>query len=228
MDRFLTLASLIVSLGLMSSCGNSNAHPSREVSETSGAEQEGDLETKLEKLVKKVDEMKRDITRLGKTSVSFNLRNGRSGEYQVLNSLSGYGTFLVHVGTFQPCSDGYKVTFWIGNPTFATLSGLNIILEWNRPLKLDAEDFIKEFNGWLASRKSQEWNIVKDFPCGGWSSVELLLSPMSSLKWSEKVGQFLTKIRWETRLFCEKRAVSQCDLKHSRKRDRWLNMFSPF
>jgi outer membrane murein-binding lipoprotein Lpp len=86
------------------------------------------------------------------------------------NVASPVGVLLVKLEKVEPYLDGYNLTFLIGNPTAARLSGVSGVVKWGE--EIDWND-IKSFE--RVSEKRFDSPI--DFHSGAWTPVKMTIGP---------------------------------------------------
>lgn len=83
------------------------------------------------------------------------------------------GVFVVSIEKLEPYLDGYKATLHIGNPGSMTMLGGDFIVKWGLPWNTPN----KKINEVWATRKSKKFSFAQSFPGGGYTAVEVALTP---------------------------------------------------
>lgn len=109
-----------------------------------------------------------------------------SGGYGVAKTKQGI--FLVTIQKLDPYLDGYRATLNIGNPHSLTMHGGDFQISWGLPWNTKG----KTFDEIKASRRSKDFSIVKDFPPGAYTAVEVALTPARP----EEVKDIFVEITW--------------------------------
>lgn len=101
------------------------------------------------------------------------------------------GSFPISVEKAEPYLDGHKLTFSIGNPLSAALTGAKLTIKYGKrmpPFPVDANgqlDFGAEVQAkyktekeaWDKSLKTMEVGVNGNIGAGSWTSVEAILTP---------------------------------------------------
>lgn len=99
-------------------------------------------------------------------SVEFDPRE-TNGYSQVLSPV---GTLLVKLQKVEPYLDGYTITFLVGNPSGARLSGVTGSVKWGE--EIDWND-VKSFD----RVQEKKFDLPVEFQAGAWSAVKLNVGP---------------------------------------------------
>lgn len=101
------------------------------------------------------------------------------------------GSFPISVEKAEPYLDGHKITFSVGNPLSASLTGAKLTIKYGKRMPqfpTDAKgqfDFGTEVQSkyqiekdlWEKSLKTMDVNVTGSVGAGSWTSVEAILSP---------------------------------------------------
>jgi len=92
-----------------------------------------------------------------------------------------FGVFLVSVKNVEPYLDGYRVTFEVGNPQYATFSNLKIKTVWGSKFEYSkATNDVNYVENYNASLKRKEFSQADKLLPGSWNKVSIVLSPAKS------------------------------------------------
>lgn len=80
------------------------------------------------------------------------------------------GNFMVSLDDVVKYAGGYKLSFNIGNPNFASYTNVNIKLHWNTTLNPNTKD-------WVKTMRSKEDTILSPLLPGSWNKVTEIISP---------------------------------------------------
>jgi len=116
-----------------------------------------------------------------------NIQSHAAGSYTAidLSSTSGFipisgscGAFLVSVKNVEPYLEGYRITFKLGNPHFATFSNLRIRAVWGKQfdqaLANSDPKYVETYN---AALKRKDFNQADELKPGAWNEIIIVLSP---------------------------------------------------
>lgn len=151
-------------------------------------EQTDELKNLTEKFqkaqLKKINKINNDITTI-QCDLQSNIaifNNTEKGKMKILNT--SHGRFFIFLEDIKKHLTGYRITFLIGNPSFATYHNPQITVSWRKSYNAfinGKENPFKPnnsyFDAWIASAKSQTFTLQKDLKCGTWNKAELILIP---------------------------------------------------
>lgn len=113
-------------------------------------------------------------------STVFNLKEKQG--FSRINS-DGF-VFCVSVDDVQPYLEGFKVSFKIGNPMFATFHNPKVHIKWGKGFfkyykeqKSEGSKVSDIFDSWKGSLKEKEISTLKELKPGVWNKVEFVLTP---------------------------------------------------
>lgn len=82
------------------------------------------------------------------------------------------GIFFISLESLNQYADGYKATFLIGNPNYATFYSMKLQLQWGR-----ARSEKEDYGNWHEALHSEEIEANTPILPGRWNKVTVVLSP---------------------------------------------------